>query len=128
MRGELAPEPAYGEVSYVSDYEIDPFTIPDSDKVTLLSDWSAGLLAHDLVAHADAHVHSVLENKFYADTAGTVTVTGAGTIWWIGHSKGAVSLEPLGFAVPRSVVRMHLCGKHAGQATTAADRLRGGTL
>jgi TldD protein len=73
QRVELAPEPSYGEVTYVSDYEVDPFTIPDSDKVTLLSDWSAELLAHDLVAHADAHVHSVLENKFYADLAGTST-------------------------------------------------------
>jgi len=73
QRVELAPEPSYGEVTYVSDYEIDPFTIPDSDKVNLLSDWSAELLAHDLVAHADAHVHSVLENKFYSDLAGTTT-------------------------------------------------------
>ena len=73
QRVELAPEPSYGEVTYVSDYEIDPFTIPDSDKVNLLSDWSAELLAHDLVAHADAHVHSVLENKFYSDLTGTTT-------------------------------------------------------
>ena len=69
----LADEPAYGEVSYVSAYDIDPFSVPDSDKISLLSDWSAGLLAHDIVAHADAHVHSVLENKFYADLAGTTT-------------------------------------------------------
>ena len=32
-----------------------------------------GLLAHDIVAHADASVHSVVENKFYADLAGTTT-------------------------------------------------------
>ncbi len=72
-RVELAPEPAYGDVAYASDYEIDPFTVPDSEKVTLLADWSAGLLAHDLVAHVDAEVHSVLENKFYSDLAGTTT-------------------------------------------------------
>ncbi len=60
-------------MAWVSSYEVDPFTIPDSDKVSLLADWSAGLLAHDIVAHVDASVHSVVENKFYADLAGTTT-------------------------------------------------------
>jgi TldD protein len=73
QRVELAPEPTYGDVTYVSPYDIDPFGVPDSDKVSLLADWSAGLLAHDIVAHADASVHSVVENKFYADLAGTMT-------------------------------------------------------
>jgi len=36
-----------------SEYDVDPFSVPDSDKVTLLADRSAALLAHDLVAHAD---------------------------------------------------------------------------
>jgi len=30
----------------------------------MLADWSSGLLAHDIVAHADASVHSVVEKKF----------------------------------------------------------------
>ncbi|MDQ1616715.1 MAG: TldD protein, partial [Actinomycetota bacterium] len=72
-RVELADEPSHGDVSWVSSYEIDPFTVPDDDKITLLADRSAGLLAHDLVAHAEASLYSVLENKFYADLAGTVT-------------------------------------------------------
>jgi TldD protein len=72
-RVELADEPSYGDVSWVSAYEVDPFTLPDRDKVSLLGDWSSGLLAHDVVAHADASLHHVLENKFYADLAGTTT-------------------------------------------------------
>jgi len=72
-RVELADEPAHGDVTWVSAYEVDPFTVPDGDKVSLLADWSAGLLAHDVVAHAEAYAHAVLENKFYADLAGTTT-------------------------------------------------------
>jgi TldD protein len=72
-RVELADEPSYGDVTWVSDYDIDPFTIPDRDKVALLADWSAGLLAHDTVAHADASLHHTQENKFYADLSGTST-------------------------------------------------------
>jgi len=73
QRIELADEPAYGDVTWVSPYDVDPFSVPDSDKISLLADWSAGLLAHDIVAHADASVHSVVENKFYSDLAGTTT-------------------------------------------------------
>jgi TldD protein len=73
QRIELADEPAYGDATWVSPYEVDPFSVPDSDKISLLADWSAGLLAHDIVAHADASVHSVVENKFYSDLAGTTT-------------------------------------------------------
>ena len=73
QRVELADEPAYGDVTWVSPYEVDPFSVPDSDKISLLADWSSGLLAHDIVAHADASVHSVVENKFYSDLAGTTT-------------------------------------------------------
>jgi TldD protein len=72
-RIELAPEPSYGERRWVSSYEIDPFTVPISEKVALLSDWCRRLLADDRVAHSDAALMQVKENKFYADAAGTVT-------------------------------------------------------
>ena len=72
-RVDLADEPTYGDVTWVSDYDIDPFTISDQAKVALLAEWSAGLLAHDIVAHSDASLHHVLENKFYSDTNGTTT-------------------------------------------------------
>jgi TldD protein len=70
---ELAPEPAHGTQTWVSSYEIDPFTIPESQKIALLADWSHRVLAHPAVSHVDASVLAVLENKFYADLAGTVT-------------------------------------------------------
>ena len=70
---ELAPEPAHGEVTWVSAYEIDPFTVPMADKVALLAGWSNALLAHAAVSHVDASLQQVMENKFYSDGATTAT-------------------------------------------------------
>ncbi len=70
---ELADEPVYPDVTWVSSYDVNPFSVPDADKVALLADRSARLLAVDGVDHVDAGVAQVLENKFYADLAGTIT-------------------------------------------------------
>ncbi len=43
---ELAPEPGYGEVTWVSAYDVDPFTVSVPDKVALLAQWSATVLRH----------------------------------------------------------------------------------
>jgi TldD protein len=72
-RIELAPEPAYGDVTWVSAYEIDPFTVSPKDKVDLLAAWSATLLAHPGVTHVDARLSQVKECKFYTDGATTTT-------------------------------------------------------
>ncbi|AXK34223.1 TldD/PmbA family protein [Streptomyces armeniacus] len=72
-RVELADEPSHGEQTWVSSYEINPFDIPDSEKTGLLTEWSERLLRADGVSHVDATLMTVQENKFYADTAGTVT-------------------------------------------------------
>ncbi|MFH8349319.1 TldD/PmbA family protein [Streptomyces sp. NPDC018045] len=72
-RVELADEPAYPDRTWISSYEINPFDVPDADKTGLLAEWSARLLAAPGVAHADASLLTVQENKFYADTAGTGT-------------------------------------------------------
>ncbi|MFG2142026.1 TldD/PmbA family protein [Streptomyces sp. NPDC048650] len=72
-RVELAAEPAHPDRTWVSSYEIDPFDVPDAEKAGLLAEWSARLLAAPGVAHADASLLTVQENKFYADTAGTST-------------------------------------------------------
>ncbi|MDT7592450.1 MAG: TldD protein [Pseudonocardiales bacterium] len=69
-----ADEPVYAGVSWVSDYDVDPFTVPTQDKIALLGDWSERLLAADGVDHADAACPQVKENKFYADLAGTTTM------------------------------------------------------
>ena len=72
-RVELADEPVHGDVSWVSAYDIDPFTVPAADKVALLTDWSRRLLADARVDHTDASLMHVQENTFYADLAGTIT-------------------------------------------------------
>ncbi len=70
---DLAPEPGYGDVSWVSAYQIDPFTISVADKVALLAQWSRTLLAHAAVSHVDASLQQVRECKFYSDGATTAT-------------------------------------------------------
>ena len=70
-RIELAPEPAHGDVTWVSAYDIDPFDVTAADKVALLAGWSTALLARDGVDHVDAALLQVRECKFYADGATT---------------------------------------------------------
>jgi len=73
-RVERADEPVHAGVTWVSAYDIDPFTIPARDKVALLAEWSQQLLSTDGVDHVSADLGQVKENKFYADLAGTSTV------------------------------------------------------
>jgi TldD protein len=72
-RIELAPEPAHGDVTWVSAYDLDPFDVSAADKVALLADWSTRLLSRDGVDHVDAALLQVRECKFYADGATTAT-------------------------------------------------------
>ena len=51
----------------VSSYDIDPFSVNVAEKVALLAEWSAGLLAHDRIDHVDASLYQVKECKFYSD-------------------------------------------------------------
>ena len=44
-RIELADEPVYRDATWVSDYRIDPFTIPTGEKIAVLEDYSGRLLA-----------------------------------------------------------------------------------
>jgi TldD protein len=70
---ELAPEPVYDDAVWVSSYDVNPFDVPLDEKVRLLAGWTAELLADPRVEHARGSVQLVLENKFYADLAGTST-------------------------------------------------------
>ncbi|MFF2655229.1 TldD/PmbA family protein [Streptomyces sp. NPDC058045] len=72
-RVELADEPVHSEQTWVSSYEVDPFSVPEAERSGLLAEWSAELLRAPGVSHVDAALLAVHENKFYADTAGTVT-------------------------------------------------------
>jgi TldD protein len=68
---ELADEPTYADVQWVSSYEIDPFTVPRAEKIALLTDYSDRLLTADGVAHVSVRVAMIHECKFYANSAGT---------------------------------------------------------
>ncbi|MDT7544511.1 MAG: TldD protein, partial [Actinomycetota bacterium] len=70
---ELADEPTYGDVTWVSSYDVNPYDVATADKVELFAGWSMRLLGHDDVDHVDVRLQQMLENKFYADTAGTTT-------------------------------------------------------
>jgi len=70
---ELAPEPAHGEVQWSSPYALDPGSVPLADKVALLEDWSRRLLRAPGIDHVGARVLAVVEDKHFADLAGTVT-------------------------------------------------------
>jgi TldD protein len=69
----LAPEPVHGDVTWVSAYDVDPFSVPLPEKVDLLTGWTARLVGDERVEHSRASVVQVLENKLYADLAGTTT-------------------------------------------------------
>ncbi len=69
----LAPEPVYSDAVWISAYDVDPFEVPEPERVDRLAELSERLLAADGVDHVDAHLMHVLENKFYADSAGTTT-------------------------------------------------------
>ena len=66
----LAPEPPHGEQVWVSSYEVNPFDVPDTEKIGHFQRWSERLLAADGVAHVDAMFEAAQECKFFADLAG----------------------------------------------------------
>ena len=70
-RIELAAEPVYSDVSWVSDYRVDPFAVGIADKIAVLGEYSGRLLAADGVDHVSAGLHAVKEQTFYADTFGS---------------------------------------------------------
>ena len=70
---EIAPEPVYDDVTWVSSYDVNPLDVPTAEKAALLIDWTERLRQGAAVDHATASVGQVQENKYYADLAGTVT-------------------------------------------------------
>lgn len=69
-RVELVDSVPVGEQQWSSRWTIDPFTVPDADKIMLLGDWSARLL-NGGSDHVDAGCHYTKEQKFYADVHGS---------------------------------------------------------
>ncbi|WP_232840330.1 MULTISPECIES: TldD/PmbA family protein [Nocardia] len=70
-RVELADEPVYRDARWSSAYDIDPFSVPTTEKVALLQDYSERLSGADGVDHVTALVLQVKEQTYYADTAGS---------------------------------------------------------
>lgn len=73
-RIELAAEPVYSDATWVSEYEVDPFTVSTTDKLAVLGEYSGRLLAADGVDHVSTGWHTAKEQTFYADTFGS-TIT-----------------------------------------------------
>jgi TldD protein len=69
----LAPEPVYADVTWISEYDVNPFDVPEAERIGRLTELSERLMSADGVDHVDAQLMQVLEDKFYADTAGTMT-------------------------------------------------------
>jgi TldD protein len=55
-RVELADEPVYADVEWVSGYDVNPFDVSEADKIALLAGWSRRLMAASGVDHAKATV------------------------------------------------------------------------
>jgi TldD protein len=70
---EIAPEPVYDDVTWVSSYDVNPLEVPTADKAALLVDWTNRLRTGAAVDHASAFLMQVQENKYYADLSGTQT-------------------------------------------------------
>ena len=70
---QLADEPVHADATWVSAYEQDPAAVPTVDKVELFAGWSAGLLRAAPVRHVEVSYSHAIENKHYADLAGTTT-------------------------------------------------------
>jgi len=69
----LVHEPAYPNKTWVSSYEVDPFSISDSERKDRLASLSSKLLASNSVNHTSAMTMYVKEQKHYADSNGTST-------------------------------------------------------
>ena len=67
----LADEPSAGSAQWSSAYERDPTKVSLADKVALLGGWSERLMGAAGVDHVTAYVLCVVEDKFFADLAGT---------------------------------------------------------
>ncbi|HEX2700621.1 MAG TPA: TldD/PmbA family protein [Acidimicrobiales bacterium] len=66
----LAPEPAH-RGTWVSSYDIHPFSVPDADKVSFVTSVNERLLGSGRVRHVDFNVRQVLEGKYFADLNGS---------------------------------------------------------
>ena len=69
----LVNEPTYKNQTWVSSYEIDPFSVSDEERKDRLASLSSKLLSASSVNHTSAMTMYVKEQKHYADSNGTST-------------------------------------------------------
>ena len=99
----LADEPVYQD-TYVSSYEIDPFTVPENEKIDFLLGLNDRTLGSTLVDRVTSHLLLVREQKYFASLKGSritqqrVRVKGDLTAVRIDKSTGA--FETMGNAAP----------------------------
>ena len=53
---ELAAEPVYDDVTWISAYQINPLEVATAEKAALLVGWTERLRAHPVVAHATSYL------------------------------------------------------------------------
>jgi len=99
----LADEPAYTD-TYVSSYEIDPFTVPDAEKTNFLLGLNERALASSVIDRVTSYLLLVCEQKFFASLSGSrITqqrVRVKGDLTAVRIDKVTGGFETMGCAVP----------------------------
>ena len=99
----LADEPAYTD-TYVSSYEIDPFSVSDNDKITFLLALNDRALASRLIDRVTSSASLVSEQKFFASLTGSRIVQQRvrvrGDLTAVRIDKGTGAFETMGTAAP----------------------------
>jgi TldD protein len=99
----LSDEPVYTD-TYVSSYQLDPFAVPDDEKIAFLLALNERALASKLVDHVTSEALLVFEQKFFVSLTGSrivqqrVRVAGELTAVRVDKSTGA--FETMATAVP----------------------------
>jgi TldD protein len=99
----LADEPIHRD-SYVSSYEIDPFSVREDEKIDFLLALNERALRSKLIDRVTSHAIAVREQKFFASLAGTRTVQQRvrvrGDLTAVRIDKATGSFETMGSAAP----------------------------
>jgi TldD protein len=121
---ELADEPDHVG-TYVSSYEIDPFTVPEREKIDFLLNLNERALASRRIDHVTSHALLVSEQKFFASLAGSRTlqqrVRVEGDLTAVKTDKETGAFETMGCAAPPAgrgweyFTRVHDFGRDADE-------------
>jgi TldD protein len=99
-RVELADEPVHADARWVSDYEVNPFDVDETERQARLLALVEPMLGADGVTHTSAELTFVQENKYFADLAGTTTTQQRVRLQ---AQLSAVHVGPSGFSTMRTL-------------------------